>query len=757
MDIHKKSDRSSRPYGYSSPYGYGAQDSPYGYRGYGYGDTRGTIVEKTIQDYLLVLRERIWYIVLAFLVISAAAAVYTFTRTPLYQSTATIQVLRKTPTVMQVQQVVENQIASAEDLNTQVNILKSGAIIQGVADRLSVTDRAAFLAPYAKNPKAPSLLTLLTRNRDVLPERLSLIVAVQYVHPDPAMAAKIANLFADAYMAYNEGIRVDESMKAVLELEQRANTQRKKVDDIASAIQAYREKNKLVSLDQRHDIVTETLKELNSLVTQSSATLQSAEIRWHQVEQAQKSGKNLLELPFLAAVPAVSQLQTQVATQKISVAQLSQRYRDGFPIMIQAQRSLEEAQRELQKALDTSVSQIEAEYQTALQNYSQAQAARAAQEKQSLSLDRYGLEYSNLQRELEVNEKILEQILDLERMRQNVSAGSIENENARILDRAAPTTRPISPNYLLNLGLGMTLGLGMGIILAFAVALLDDRIKSAFDIETIVGLSLLGIIPEVKKLGDPETMDKSVREGITREVAEAFSTLMSSIQLKDENRSAQCILVTSTIAGEGKSFISSNLARTFAAHGEKVIIVDCDLRRPAVNRIFHLENLKGVIDVCSGDADLDDVIIKEVAPGLDVLTTGGRSKSPTQTLNSKTFAQMISDLRKRYTKIFVDTPPVAIVSDALIILPLVDASLYSIYFNKAKRKTVQYAAQRLIETNVPNFGAILNGLTGGIGGYYYSHYYDKSYKDYYVRNAEATTGVGPKITAVSGARTRRKS
>lgn len=736
-----RSSSSGYGYGYGSSYGYGAA--------YGYGEGAGsTVVQRSLQDYLLVIRERFWYILIVFLVVAGLSSAFTFTRLPLYQSIATIQIFRRTPTVMQMQQVLDSGIASAEDLNTQINILKSKAIIDGVAERMSPDLRKQFLAPYMRTgAKPPSLTGILSNNRDIISERLSLILDVEYKHPNPIVAAQVANLFADAYSDYNTKIRVDQSMRAVEELRQRANDQRKKVDEIASNIQVYREKNHLVSLNPQKDIVTETLKELNTLVTQSAATLQSAEIRWNQVQEAQKAGHSLLDLPFIASSSAVAQLQTQVATQRIAVAQLGQRYRPKHPMMIQAQKSLDEATSELAKAIQTSTAQIESDYQTALRNYAKAQSARSFQEKESLSLDRYGLEYSNLERDYEVNEKILEQILDLQRMRQTASTATdtIENENARTVDRALPAARPFYPNYLMYLGVGVGSGIGLGFAVAFLVAYLDDRIKSAFDIETVVGLPLLGIIPEVKQLGSAKNGEVLSEQRSDRALEEAFSTLMSALKLKDESKGAQCILVTSTIAGEGKSFIASHLAATYASHGDKVVVVDCDLRRPAVNRAFHLENLKGVIDICTDRLSIDDVVFKDVKPNLDVIVTGGRSKNPTQTLNSKEFAQLISDLRKRYTKIFIDTPPIAIVSDALMILPLMDGSLYAIFFNKARRRTAAITAQRLLELNVPCFGAVLNGLRGGIGGYYYAHYYDRSYKDYYVKHAETVKGKGDKI------------
>jgi len=150
-----------------------------------------------------------------------------------------------------------------------------------------------------------------------------------------------------------------------------------------------------------------------------------------------------------------------------------------------------------------------------------------------------------------------------------------------------------------------------------------------------------------------------------------------------------------------------------------------------VNRVFGLENLKGVIDVCTTACPLDDAIIKGVRPNLDVLPTGGRSKNPTQILAGKEFAQMISDLRKRYDRVFVDTPPVAIVSDALVVVPLVDGVVYAIYFNKVKRRRpVLCPAHPRVQCDLLWRG--VERLAGGVGGYYYSHYYDKSYKDYYV-------------------------
>lgn len=716
----------------------GAGDGAYSYYAGGYGDYgagHDNQMQRSLQDYLLILRERVWYIVLVFALVFSAAAIFTFTQVPQFQSVASVQVFRRDPVVMQVQGVMDNEIRSAEDLNTQVKVLESFSIVQRVAARLSGEDLNQFLAPYKKEGSSTPISadTIMYRNRKIVPVRLSLVLQVQYTHPDKFVAAKVANLFVDEYIAYNSSLRIEDSMKAVDDLKERADQQKKKVEELALTLQAYREKNKLVSLDQRKDIVTEKLKALNAYVTQTTSRLNEAEIRWRQVQERMAKPEQLLDLPFISSQSLITQMVQQVASQKIVLAQLQDQYRDKHPKMIEAQNSLAQTEKELSRAITSTAAMIEADFQTAKRNDNEARANLTKQESESLELDRYAVEYSNLERDLGINEHLLNNVLS--RMRETSMSSTIESASARIVDRAAPALKASSPNIPLNLALGFLGGLALGTAFAFFVAYIDDRVKSSFDIESVIGLPLVGIIPEIKKFEQHERA-QIVASNQEKQVVESFLTLHSSLRLKDESKRAQAILTTSTIPGEGKSFTTTNLALTFAAHGEKVIVVDCDLRKPNIHKSFRIENLKGVIDVCAGTLSLDQVIVKNLHPNLDVLPAGGRAKNPTQILNSKNFELMLSDLRKRYDRVFIDTPPLAAVSDALIILPLVDGSLFTIFFNRVRRKAAQFSARKLLEVNVPCFGAVLNGLNLAVSGYYYAQYYDKSYKDYYVTMAK---------------------
>jgi polysaccharide biosynthesis transport protein len=732
------SSSSNGSYGYNSGGTYaGYSAAGYGY-GYGYGAEGETAAHRTLQDYLLILRERVWYIVVVFLVVFSSALVFTLSRTKIFESTASVQIFRRDAVVMQVQGVMDNEVRSAEDLNTQVKVLESSTIIQKVAERLTGDDLRAFIAPYEKSgSEAPLVTQLLLNNRKIVPQRLSLVIQVQYDHPDPQIAAKVANLFADEYMNYNARMRFESSMRAVEELKTSAEEQRHKVDELAAKRQAYLEKNKLISLDSRKDIVNETLKQLNLNVTKTETELKAAEIRWKQVKDRIDAGRDLLDLSFISGqmtsgtsgTSLVSQLSQQLASQKIVVAKLGERYREHHPKMIEATQTLTQTQKELSKAIDAAAASVKSEYEIALRNDQAARAALDAQKAESLSLESYANQYNSIEREMQLNAQILQNILS--RMRETSMSGNMETQNARIIDHGAPARKPIFPNIPLNLGLGFLGGLGLGLAFAFFVAYVDDRVKSSFDIEAVVGLPLIGIIPEIKRMEQPDKA-QIVVSNADRQVSEAFLTLHSSLRLKDESKNAKIILTTSTIPGEGKSFMTTNLALTFAAHGEKVAVIDCDLRKPNIHKSFRVENLKGVIDVVTGVATLDQVTMRNVHPNLDVIPAGGRAKNPTQILNSKSFELMLSDLKKRYDRVFIDTPPLAAVSDAMIILPLCDGSIFTIFFNKVRRKAAQFAAKKLLEANVPAFGAVLNGLNLAVSGYYYSQYYDKSYKDYYV-------------------------
>jgi succinoglycan biosynthesis transport protein ExoP len=691
-------------------------------------------IGKTIRNYWLMIRERKWYALTAFLLTVIIAAAYTFSRTPIYQSVAMVEVLRHGQQVLRVQDVVDSSVMTDVDFNTQIKILESTTMVQNVAGRLSSDEVQQLIAPYkSRSGTAPTPVDIILKGRQIIPMRLTLILGIQFRHPDRKVSARIANLFAEEYISYNSRLRVDEALKAVDELKDRADQQRKRVDEIANSLQAFRQSNNLISLEQNKDIVTEKLKTLNQMATQAGADLEKSRVILTQMQDWQKQGKDLTDLPFIASQPQISQLMSLITTQKTAVEELSERYKAKHPSMIQAVNTLTQTQHDLHMAVEAAVSTVQADYDNSLKVSEEAHQALADQETKSLELGRYSVEYDNLTREFRVNDELLQSMMA--RMRETAVNSTIETQSARIVDPALEPSTPVSPNISTDLTLGVLAGVVLGFGFAYLLAVIDDRVKSAFDIESLIGLPLLGIIPRIDRMEQPDKA-QIVSNGADRMIVEAFMSLHSTLRLKDESRNAKLLLVTSTLPGEGKSFVTTNLALAFASQGQRTVVVDCDLRKPNIQNSFRLNTTKGVITYCLQAASLDEIVVKNVHPNLDVITTGGRAKIPSQVLNGKEFEAMVGELGKRYDRVLFDTPPLGAVSDALNILPLMDGAIYAIRFNRVRRGAAQRCVRRLLSANIEVFGAVLNDMDMDLVGDYYGEYYDKSYKGYYDLNVE---------------------
>lgn len=722
--------------GYGSG-GYGAYGS-YGSYGYG-GGGGGNGPTRSFKDYVQIFQERIWYLVVAFFIIFSGSILYTFNKTKVYTAVAQVQLFRDDSSALgNTVEMEQNQIRTAEDLNTQISLLESITIIQAVEQRMQEDLRARFMAPYADAFSLSGPLTpteILMRNRKIQPRRMSLMIGVAFSHPDPMIAAEIANFFANEFIDYNLKLNIDASMKAVEDLRIRADQQKDRVEELDLKLSEYREANNAVSLDNQENIAGVQLARLNEIKLTNKNVYDQLETKWNLIDSYRREGRNLWELSFVADQSRVSGLLERISSTRIQISSLSKRYREKHPAMIQVLQTLQEAELELENAVKNAVDKIYAGFTEAKSNFEVSSRRLAEKEKELIDLSKTRVEYSSLLRDLEVQHNFFNALN--QRMTTEKAQVNLKNPNARVVDQAfpPPEDEPSSPNIVMNLAAGFFGGIATGFGLIFVIAFMDDRVKSAFDIEGTIGLPLLGVIPRIKKL-DAESKAQAVASNVDRHVTETFRTIYSSIKLNEGSKNAKIILSTSTVPAEGKSFVSTNLGLTFASHGEKTLLVDADLRLPSIARTLQLENEEGVIDHVENDATLDNLIIKDVYPNIDVLPSGGKSKSPTQVLGSAKFETMFSELRERYDRIVVDSPPLAAVSDALNLLKLVDGVVYVIKYNTVKRRTASINVRRLWESDTPVFGALLNNITSAHSSYYYSQYTDKAYRDYYISRDE---------------------
>lgn len=715
-------------YGGGYYYGYG-----YNYGGYGGGEQGPS---RSFKDYLVILRERIWYLVVTFFIIFTATILYTFNVTPEYRSTVTVQVLRDTPDILgdQTKDVVDMQIRGAEDFQTQIAILNSGALVSAVAERIKDEDAQAFMAPYRDQFSLSGPMSkeeVLAKYRSIDSMRMTWVAAISYMHPDAMMAAKVANYFADEYINYNVKLNIETSMRAVEDLRIRAEHQREKVEEIRESINEYRKEYNRIAMTPEEIGSTESaeLQSIKQNLLEDERMLAIAERNWKLVQDYRDSGRPLWDIPFIADMPRIADLLSQRSQQNITVASLAKRYRDKHPSMIEAKQAVDETERELAKAVESAVQKTKINYEQIKKTYEQTNQRLAAKQLDLMNLGEIAVKYNSLQDQLEVQNALYQAMMG--RLQTEMTQVALVEPNARIIDSAGAANKPAKPNVFLNLVLGVVGGLIAGAGLVFLIAILDDRIKSAHDIENAVGLPLIGIIPRIKRLNSPEKA-QAVASNAERRVTEAFRAIHSALKLNEASKKAKIIITTSTSPSEGKSFVSTNMAITFAIHGERTLILDGDLRMPNVAKSLNIEErTDGVVKYFAGECSLDDAILSELYPNLDVLPAGQKAKNPTQILNSPDFEQLLATLSERYDRIFIDTPPIAVVSDVLTLLPFADGIIYVIKFNAVKRKTAKSNLRRIIESNTPVFGAILNQISVSVASYYYANYYDKSYAGYY--------------------------
>ncbi len=743
-DIHNKYGGYSN-YGnnqYSNYGSYRYNGGKYGNYGYGsYGRNSEDIgPQRTLKDYIFLIRERIWYLIIVFFIIFLGSILYTFNTTKLYTAYSTIELLRDDPNVMLSSggNLEQNEIRTAEDLNTHISKLESITIIQGVERRLQEDELAQFMAPYKGAFSFSGPLTafeILAKNRKIIPRRMSLMVNISFKHPSPVIAAKIANLFGDEYINSMLSQNIDASMKAVEDLRKRAEQKKNRVEELELTIAEYRERKNAISLDKQENIAAEELASLNQIKTSAKMNLDQVETRWNLIQDYQKQNKSLSELPFIIDQIRVARLLDNISSIRISISTMSKRYREKHPEMKSLLQQLQESQSELSYAIKNAVDNINASFLEAKDNFAQASKRLIEKERDMIELSKTRVEFNSLSRDLEVEQMTYQKLVAL--MAEEKIQVNIKNANARIVDKAfpPPEDQPSSPNVFVNIAGGFFGGIFFGLGLVFMVALLDDKVKSIFDIEASIGLPMLGIIPKVKKL-DSVSKSHIVASLSDRHVTENFRSMLSYLKINDHSKNCNVFLITSTVPSEGKSFISSNLALSFASHGEKVLLLDADLRLPNVAKSLQLENQAGVLDYINGDELLDSYIVNEIYPNLDVLPSGGKSKNPTAVLNDDKFQAMVLELRDRYDKIIIDSPPLAAVSDALNVVPIIDAVLYVIKYDTVKKALVNSCIRRLWESKKPVLGAILNNVSVGLATYYYSQYSaNKKYSEYYMQES----------------------
>lgn len=700
-------------------------------------DGENLVERRTLRDYYIILRERLWIALPIALLVAVPIGYFKARETPMYRSTATMQ-FEKPETVVTSQVVIDPTVRNDIELNTNIQILKSARLRAKVIESFTPDEVALLQKPFLKNaaPGAaiPAVASCLG-NVSVDPARNSLLISVSVEHPDPQGAALVANRYVSQFMTYlfEHVGGINES--AVEFLNTRAEQLRKESEEADQKLQAYMKSHNLVSLDKSKDIVGERLKTISNTLTNAQLVRLGFENQYNLVESYRKEGRNLVEIQYVAGHGSVPTLNAQLASLLQSQTVLGERYLEMHPKMIDLANGIAVVREQLAKAIDLAVADLATRLNEARDSERSLQLEFAKAEKESLQLGEFAVEYKSLENQALVAKTNYLQILD--RLNQTKTTKSLEKIPLHPLDHAVPANAPYSPNLPAILrsctGVGVLVFLGVAIGLSFV----DDRIKSAWDVESFIGANLLGIIPDLSGVKDEEKYSMLIGNQQTPGV-EAFLSVYSSVKIHSKLDFPKSILVTSTIPGEGKTLISCNLAASFARHGKRTLLIDCDLRRPMLHRHFKQQNNAGLITWFDFGASLESDLtsnpalgILKVSDNLSLLCSGGRSKTPTEILENPIFGQLLERLKRDYDLLVIDSPPLGAVTDSLLIAERTDEVVYVCRFNRAFRKHIRLYMKALRNGKNEVLGVVLNGLSPRRIEYYSNYRYYRSYKKYY--------------------------
>ena len=725
-------------YGAYGQYGQYGQYGGYAGYGYGYGQT-----VNPLSQYLLMVRERMWYVVLSVLVFVTAALIYTVNATPEYQANGRLRVYKFAPNIAGRGAGEEiYAIMSTEDFNTSVEVMKSSGIIEAVERRLTASERKAVLEPYQGGNIFTGPLTsqeVFARQRAVAPQRATLVVNVQFTHPDRDLARQLARLFCEAIQKNSE----DERLTVTNPLVEKARVEIESLEERLNRL--YRDKNELVQREKMLSIARDT----NTLGSERSGLIKDREdvrrqidelgIVWQQIEQYRAEKKDLTLIPLVRSDERVAQLANRLTELQVTIQTMEEKYTETHPTLRLTREQLAVVNREIVLAADQAVERIAGQRGTSLQRQATVERALQAKEQEISRLQNANIELERIEKDIRLSEDFLARLkLSYEDAKLRTSTTGTST-SVRILDAPSVSDRPINKNYYLNVFIGLGLGAAFGLGLVILLGVMDDRIKSASDIESGIGLPLLGTIPRVRNVYGA---DRALlgRQNKDRMAIESLRAIHSVMKINPAAAGAKVMLVTSTRPGEGKTFVTTNIALTFAQHGERVLIIDSDLRLPNVAASLAIDSEVGISQYFNGDITIDQAIIRQIEPNLDVLPVGSTCKNPTQVINSPRFAELITELRTRYDRIVIDSPPLGAVSDALHMVSLVDGVIYVVRFSMVKKRNALSCIARLREAGVPIVGAVLNSMVTRMATFY-TDSYDESYKKYYGANDEAAVEV----------------
>jgi capsular exopolysaccharide synthesis family protein len=731
--------------------------------GYSYGSNILGETEVHLLDYVKVLYKRRWTAITAFLIVVLSVSVYTFTATPIFEARVQILIEKEATNVVTFKEAFEQNQITDDYYQTQYKILQSRALARRTLDALKLWDHSQFnpkpsdsltvgkiaMAPVAlvsgwfKSAKPidpPEVDETKTQSRTidrflndltVSPVRNSRLVDVRFESPEAAFSANVANALARAYINQNMEFKFLSSKEASDWLGERLAEQRKHVEASEQAVQRYREQTDAVSLEEKQNIVVQKLSDLNAAVTRAKTERIQKQAAYDQIRTLQNDRAALDTFPAILSNTFIQQQKGELADLQRQQAQLSDKLGPNHPDMVKLASAIRAAENRIQGEIAKVVQAMRNDYQQSVAQEQSLNSALDQQKNDAMALNRKGIEYGVLARDAASNRQIFESLM--QRTKETGISGELRTSNIRVVDAAETPRRQTSPNTLNNLLLALFGGATLAVGLAFFFEYLDNRIKNPDEVKQHLGLAFLGMVPAIS---DRTIENPLINNGVPQNFSESFRAVRTNLLFSSAEEGGRSVVITSTGPGEGKTVIATNLAVALAQAGQRVLLIDADMRKPRVHIVLERSQEPGLSNVLVGNAKASEAVQTTAVPGLWVMPAGLHPPNPAELLGSKRFKDLMASVSQHFDWVMIDTPPVMAVTDSSVVAHLATGVLFVVGAEMTSRHAGLRALEQLEHARAKFIGAVLNRVDLQNNAYYYSQYYRREYSDYY-QNASA--------------------
>jgi len=655
-----------------------------------------------VRYYTGVLWRGRWLIVVAAVLGIALASLIAYLQIPVYQAQSLVQIEPPVPFFMGVNEALSGgggYWQNSDFYNTQFRIITSKAIADQVVAELKLKDKV----PFRDDPD-PSALFLSHVTVEPVPE--SRLTYIKVSHEDPQEAALWANRLADVYIRRSLEQRVESARKAFDWLQERLNT---------TAMQMKEQNDKLYRQYQEQDFVPQgTSSAVNTSIEKLQGELVDVQSKRIALDAAYKQAVDLKSRnENLESVPQIAQdstwvgLQAQVTAMELEKTRLKEKYRDTHPEVIRINGLLKGLRQKKDERAAEVIALMEKERSQLQKREAQLRGATEEQKGIAANQNRRVAELDTIKKQASSASGLYEVLL--QKLNESNIAASVQTNNIALIDKAVGGVK-IRPNQRQAALIGLALGLLLGVGLVLGRDYFDNTIKDPDEVERYLHLDLLAAVPKFD-------------ESNVHLVTEAYQNLRTSLIFARREETGQVVLITGTAPQEGKTSTIVNLAKLLAASGEKTLVIDLDLRRAQIHRRLSVSKEPGFSDYFTRREELDKLVQATRSPNLFVLAAGALPPNPPALIARKQMGDMLDRLRRHFDWILMDSPPLASVTDALLLARYCDLAVYVAQHNKVDKKAIKRSIQALQKVTPNLVGVVINALDTKTRGYYYYYYH----------------------------------